>query len=1032
MKIKTKILTVFGFVLVVLCAQGFNFLSNLASVTSEMDTVVHKIQPALIASKTLSEETKQASASLGFYLLSKEESHQIAYIESIKNLNQLLKNLGDSIIIKELESGEKHISKLSEKLNVFSSYGDKINTLAKNDTENIIATKYATDNINPLVMEISQLLSQAITAEDGEDANILRKQILTELNDLRYTWSGLINEMRLFLAFRTPAAKDNMDLYAGKVSSILKNVARHGDELAFEQSNAIEQVERKFSTYKTNLKTLITMHESEKWRTDSWLIRKEIKPLLDTIYTEITTLTGELEAQSESATIAVNAAYEKERNVIFVGTAIMLLIISALCWLLIRNITGPIATAVKAANTISSGDLSSEIKVDSTDESGQLLSALQSMQSNLKEQIESEHFIANRNERLKQALNSVNVNVMIADMNNTITFVNNSLNKLFHDKQTSFQSHLSNFDADNLVDTNLDSILKDRELMSKIDNLKSTYTKNCSVGELTLQLLFSPIFNQDNEHVGTVIEWTDRTQEQAIEEEIQSIVEASLSGDLSQRIELSDKSGFFEKLSRGVNEMVDVSERIINDTVKVLGAMSHGDLTKTIDSNYHGSFGQLKNDANATITKLTEVMGDINENANSVLNGAQEIAQGNANLSQRTEEQASSLEETASSMEEMTSTVRMNADNAKQADQLSSSARELAEKGGEVVSNAVDAMSEITASSKKIADIIGVIDEIAFQTNLLALNAAVEAARAGEQGRGFAVVASEVRNLAGRSATAAKEIKGLIGDSVTKVEEGSKLVDESGKTLEEIMTSVKKVSDIIAEIAAAGEEQSDGIEQVNKAINQMDEMTQQNATLVEEAAAASESMGEQARNLNELVGFFTTDGSSNNAHSTERRSGSRPWKGNDKPAAKSGGNGLDFSAARIKHLSWKTRLRSFLDGQESMSKDQAVSHHDCDLGKWLYSTGMESYGHMPEMNTLEKVHAELHGIIKDVVRLKHDGDTKGAEKKFAKVESVSGRIVAMLNHIESDVKSGAGGAASAPEVTAPIQKTGTDNDWDEF
>jgi methyl-accepting chemotaxis protein len=545
------------------------------------------------------------------------------------------------------------------------------------------------------------------------------------------------------------------------------------------------------------------------------------------------------------------------------------------------------------------------------------------------------------------------------------------------------------------------------------------------------------MFDEENERVGTVIEWADRTQEIAIEEEIQEIVEASLAGDLSQRIELDDKSGFFEKLSRGVNEMVDVSERIINDTVKVLGAMSHGDLTKTIDSNYQGSFGQLKNDANSTIAKLTEVMGEINNNANSVLNGAHEIAQGNANLSQRTEEQASSLEETASSMEEMTSTVRMNADNAKQADQLASSARELAEKGGEVVSNAVDAMSEITASSKKIADIIGVIDEIAFQTNLLALNAAVEAARAGEQGRGFAVVASEVRNLAGRSATAAKEIKGLIGDSVTKVEEGSKLVDESGKTLEGIMSSVKKVSDIIAEIAAAGEEQSDGIEQVNKAINQMDEMTQQNATLVEQAAAASEAMGEQARNLNELVGFFTTDGSSNNAYSTERRSGSRPWSGEQdksetKPAAKSGANGLDFSAARIKHLSWKTRLRSFLDGQESMSKDQAVSHHDCDLGKWLYSTGMESYGHMPEMKTLEKVHAELHGIIKDVVRLKHGGDVKGAEKKFAKVESISGKIVAMLNHIESDVKSGAGSGPSTSEVTAPIQKTGTDDEWDEF
>jgi len=272
-------------------------------------------------------------------------------------------------------------------------------------------------------------------------------------------------------------------------------------------------------------------------------------------------------------------------------------------------------------------------------------------------------------------------------------------------------------------------------------------------------------------------------------------------------------------------------------------------------------------------------MDEINNSATSVLSSSHEIAQGNTDLSQRTEQQASSLEETASSMEEMTSTVRQNADNARQANQLAAGTREQAEQGGKVVSQAVTAMTGITESSNKIAAIIGVIDEIAFQTNLLALNAAVEAARAGEQGRGFAVVASEVRNLAGRSATAAKEIKELIEDSVVKVEQGSKLVDASGQTLEEIMTSVKKVSDIIAEIAAASMEQSEGIEQVNKAISQMDEMTQQNAALVEEAAAASESMGEQAGNLNEMVGFFKTGNSAVSHSGVERRKDARPWGG---------------------------------------------------------------------------------------------------------------------------------------------------------
>ncbi len=1029
MNLKTKLLAVFGFVLVVLFAEGGNFINSLSSVNDEIHTVVHEIQPALLTARTLSEETKQASSSLAFYLSSKERSQYEAYDKSIKKVEKILLNMSKNPGILALKNGKEKVSQLKEEIQTFISYSEKISKFALNRNENIIALKYATDIINPLVVEVFQLLTQAIDSEEIEDSAVLHKKILADFNELRYSWSRLSNELRIFLAFRSPVAKENMRLYQDKISRIVIKISQYGDELSFEQSNAIEQVSSKMTTYKHNIETLISMHESEKWRSDSWLIREKINPLLDSINEHVHTLTAQLEAKSKAATAAVDATYTQQRDLILLITAIIFLIISGLCWLLIRNITHPVAKALKFATQISEGDLSGNIESDSTDEIGQLLSALQSMKTNLKERIESESFVANRNERLKQALNSANVNVMIIDVDNKITFVNDSLSNLFHSRQINFQKYVSSFDADSLVETNINTLIKDDELLSQISNIQNTtFKKECIIGEMTLQFVINPIFNLDNERVGTVIEWNDRTEEVSIEEEIQNIVNAALSGNLSQRIDTSDKSGFFGKLSQGVNEMVDVSERVINDTVKVLGAMANGDLTKNITGNYQGSFGQLKNDTNATIAKLTEVMGEINNNANAVLNGAHEIAQGNTNLSQRTEEQASSLEETASSMEEMTSTVRMNADNAKQADQLASSARELAEKGGEVVSNAVAAMSEITASSKKIADIIGVIDEIAFQTNLLALNAAVEAARAGEQGRGFAVVASEVRNLAGRSATAAKEIKGLIGDSVTKVEEGSKLVDESGKTLEGIMTSVKKVSDIIAEIAAAGEEQSDGIEQVNKAINQMDEMTQQNATLVEEAASASEAMGEQARNLNELVGFFTTDGASR----TERRSGSRPWSGEHTPAATSGGNGLDFSAARIKHLSWKTRLRSFLDGQESMTKDQAVSHHDCDLGKWLYSTGMESYGHMPEMKTLEKVHAELHSIIKDVVRLKHNGDDKGAENKFAKVESISEKIVAMLNHIESDVKSGARGSPSNHEATAPIQKTGTDDEWDEF
>ncbi|ODV12392.1 MAG: chemotaxis protein [Rhodanobacter sp. SCN 68-63] len=296
-----------------------------------------------------------------------------------------------------------------------------------------------------------------------------------------------------------------------------------------------------------------------------------------------------------------------------------------------------------------------------------------------------------------------------------------------------------------------------------------------------------------------------------------------------------------------------LSRSIIN-TLAAQGKLGHD-----IQVNRKDELGELLDAFRTMDLRLSAIVSEVRNGSGEVSTAAQQIARGNDDLSQRTQEQASSLEETASSMEQMTSTVKQNAENASHANQLARGAREQAERGGEVVTQAVVAMKAINESSRKISDIVSLIDEIAFQTNLLALNAAVEAARAGEQGRGFAVVATEVRNLAQRSAGAAKEIKGLIKDSAEKVHNGTSLVDQTGKSLAEIVDSVKKVTDIVAEIAAASAEQSAGIDQVNHAVLQMDEMTQQNAALVEEAAAAARAMQEQAAELTQQVGFFQLD-----------------------------------------------------------------------------------------------------------------------------------------------------------------------------
>jgi len=343
-------------------------------------------------------------------------------------------------------------------------------------------------------------------------------------------------------------------------------------------------------------------------------------------------------------------------------------------------------------------------------------------------------------------------------------------------------------------------------------------------------------------------------------DDIGAVLDASIKGDFSKRIQTENYVGFYKQLGNAVNNLSINVGQAINDTVAGLKALERGDLTHKITNDYEGAFDIIKQASNNTARKLAEVMKDIAGTAGEVGNGSSEIARGNAQLNDFTQEQAAALEETAASIEEITGTIQQTADNSRQANQLVTEAHQQAENGNSVVDHAMAAMSGINASSKKIADIIGVVNKIAFQTNLLALNATMEAARAGEQGRGFAVVAGEVRSLAQRSAEAAKEIKGLINESVSSVEEGSKLVDESGEALKSIVTSVQKVKDIVSEIAAASQEQAVGVEQINKAIAQLNSGTQQNAAMVEEVSAASKSLDGQADTMCELIAMFDVGG----------------------------------------------------------------------------------------------------------------------------------------------------------------------------
>ena len=490
-------------------------------------------------------------------------------------------------------------------------------------------------------------------------------------------------------------------------------------------------------------------------------------------------------------------------------SALALALAIALSWLITQSLARPLTAAISVFGRISEGHYDNQIETTGTDEAGQVLLALDEMQGKLRSQIDAERAVAAENTRIRHALDRASTSVVLADAQHQIVYLNDAAQASFTRNQPEIRKILPTFDAGRLRGSTLDALsthpAQERRIL---DTLSGADVQERVLGEFTFKTISNPVLDEKGARLGTVMEWTQRTQEVRVEKELQGMLSAVNSGDLSKRIDLAGKQAFFEVMSRGINQLAD---------------------------------------------NMLQIVAQVKDAAVEVFRGAEEISAGNSNLSMRTEEQASSLEETASSMEEMTSTVKQNADNANQANQLAMAARDQAEQGGTVVGKAVSAMAGIDESAKKIADIIGVIDEIAFQTNLLALNAAVEAARAGEQGRGFAVVASEVRNLAGRSASAAKEIKGLIQDSVRKVSDGSALVTQSGHTLEQIVSSVKKVSDIVAEIAAASREQSSGIDQVGRAVMQMDELTQQNAALVEEATAASQSLADQSRDLNQLM-----------------------------------------------------------------------------------------------------------------------------------------------------------------------------------